>query len=137
MIGLGPRRRECGLTRSQLAERVGVTPGYLADLETGRRVPSLRVLLCLATELGCACDRLLNEGSAAHPPPPPGARFEGGLIREHMAKRGLTRAQVARATGRNPSTIAHALANRPISLLTLTDIAQALEVGIDDLVGVS
>lgn len=53
-------RKMKGLSQSDLAERVGVTQGYISHLETGRKeYPSIRVLSRIATTLDVALNELL------------------------------------------------------------------------------
>jgi transcriptional regulator with XRE-family HTH domain len=46
------RRKELGLTQSDLAQRVGVQPNYIVYLEKGERKPSDRTVLRMADALG-------------------------------------------------------------------------------------
>lgn len=46
-------RQESGLTREELAERAGITPGTVAKIETGRFSASVDLLDRVATALGC------------------------------------------------------------------------------------
>ena len=48
------------LTRNQIAERVGVTASVIEHYETGERVPSVPVLLKLATHYRVSLDYLLG-----------------------------------------------------------------------------
>lgn len=48
------------LTQSTLAERVGITQPYLAELERGDKRPSIDVLEKLCGELNCSADYLLG-----------------------------------------------------------------------------
>lgn len=57
------RRREQGLTLVQVAERVGVTHGFLSQLERGRSNASLRTLYLIAQTLGTTQQYLLAAGS--------------------------------------------------------------------------
>jgi transcriptional regulator with XRE-family HTH domain len=52
-------RQAKGWTQADLAEEVGVSPHYVAVLETARRLPTLRTLLTFAQALGISVDRLL------------------------------------------------------------------------------
>jgi transcriptional regulator with XRE-family HTH domain len=45
------RRKECGLTQEQLAERVKVSTVYIGYIEQGRYTPSLKLLDRIAREL--------------------------------------------------------------------------------------
>ncbi|NLE94382.1 MAG: helix-turn-helix transcriptional regulator [Dehalococcoidia bacterium] len=45
------RREELGLQQQVLANKAGITPGYLCDIEHGRRIPSDDVLGRLADGL--------------------------------------------------------------------------------------
>ena len=48
---LRQKRKELKLTQRQLANALGVTPGYIGHLERGTRVMSVEVLLMLCREL--------------------------------------------------------------------------------------
>ncbi|MGF1430059.1 helix-turn-helix domain-containing protein [Kitasatospora sp. LaBMicrA B282] len=70
--GLGARLREhrlaARLTLEAAAARAGLSPAYLSRLETGRRQPSLPVLLSLARLYGATVAGLLGEQAAAPDP---------------------------------------------------------------------
>jgi transcriptional regulator with XRE-family HTH domain len=70
--GLGPRlreyRRRGGLTLETAAARTGLSPAHLSRLETGRRQPSLPVLLALARSYGATVSDLLGEESTEQSP---------------------------------------------------------------------
>lgn len=53
-------RNMLDLTQSALAERVGITQAYLAELEKGSKRPSLDVLEKLCSTLNCSADYLLG-----------------------------------------------------------------------------
>jgi|ERR671912_296960 transcriptional regulator with XRE-family HTH domain len=55
MIGEEVRRRreELGLTGAQLAERSGLAPSAVSQIETGKRTPSSSSVMKLAAGLGC------------------------------------------------------------------------------------
>lgn len=57
---INQRRKMQSLTQSQLAERVGITQAFLAEIEKGRKRPSLEVLEKLCDALGCSADFLLG-----------------------------------------------------------------------------
>lgn len=54
-------RRRSGLTLEAAAARVGLSPAHLSRLETGRRTPSLPMLLALARTYGTTVSDLLGE----------------------------------------------------------------------------
>ena len=54
-------RRGSGLTLEAAAHRVGLSPAHLSRLETGRRQPSLPMLLALARTYGTTVSDLLGE----------------------------------------------------------------------------
>ncbi|MDH6122049.1 XRE family transcriptional regulator [Kitasatospora sp. GAS204B] len=70
--GLGARLREhrlaARLTLEAAAARAGLSPAYLSRLETGRRQPSLPVLLSLARLYGATVAGLLGEQAGAPDP---------------------------------------------------------------------
>ncbi|MCX4747466.1 XRE family transcriptional regulator [Kitasatospora sp. NBC_01287] len=72
LTGLGARLREhrlaARLTLEAAAARAGLSPAYLSRLETGRRQPSLPVLLALARLYGATVAGLLGEQAGAPDP---------------------------------------------------------------------
>ena len=63
-------REEAGLTQSDLARRIGSAPGYVSDLERGRRKPNLGTLAPLAEALGIAPATLLSTVNSEVSPVP-------------------------------------------------------------------
>ena len=67
---IGPRiaalRRERGLSQSELARRIQVSPSALGMYEQGRREPSADTMVALADSLGVTTDFLLT-GRVANP----------------------------------------------------------------------
>ncbi|MFD0529419.1 helix-turn-helix domain-containing protein [Kitasatospora arboriphila] len=84
VAGLGARLREhrtAGrLTLEGAAARVGLSPAYLSRLETGRRQPSLPVLLGLARAYGTTVSGLLGEQPGEPDPVVRGGAIEPGLV---------------------------------------------------------
>lgn len=54
-------RIEKGLTQNQVAESLGVTPGYISNVENNRTAMSLRMLTYYAHLVGCSLDSLVGE----------------------------------------------------------------------------
>ena len=54
-------RQKIGLTQSQVAESLGVTPGYISNVENNRTAMSLRILTYYARLIGCSLDSLVGE----------------------------------------------------------------------------
>ncbi|MBL1100745.1 helix-turn-helix domain-containing protein [Streptomyces coffeae] len=61
-------RRRSGLTLEAAARRVGLSPAHLSRLETGRRQPSLPMLLALARTYGTTVSDLLGEAPPERDP---------------------------------------------------------------------
>ncbi|MCP9943588.1 XRE family transcriptional regulator [Streptomyces somaliensis] len=61
-------RRRRGLTLETAARRAGLSPAHLSRLETGRRQPSLPMLLGLARTYGTTVSELLGEAARAADP---------------------------------------------------------------------
>lgn len=61
-------RRSSGLTLEAAAARAGLSPAHLSRLETGRRTPSLPMLLALARIYGTTVSDLLGEVPAERDP---------------------------------------------------------------------
>ncbi|MFF1904283.1 helix-turn-helix domain-containing protein [Kitasatospora sp. NPDC058218] len=82
VVGLAARLREhrlgSRLTLEVAASRVGLSPAYLSRLETGRRQPSLPVLLGLARAYGTSVSGLLGESMAEPDPVVRGGAIEPG-----------------------------------------------------------
>jgi transcriptional regulator with XRE-family HTH domain len=69
---LRSRRREHGLSLRDLAERLGVSPSLISQIERGRAKPSVSTLYALASELDVSLDELLfNDERAAERIEPP------------------------------------------------------------------
>ena len=54
-------RQKMGLTQNQVAESLGVTPGYISNVENNRTAMSLRILAYYARLIGCSLDALVGE----------------------------------------------------------------------------
>ncbi len=61
-------RRRSGLTLESAAQHAGLSPAHLSRLETGRRQPSLPMLLALARTYGITVSDLLGEVPAEQDP---------------------------------------------------------------------
>ncbi|MFI6105392.1 helix-turn-helix domain-containing protein [Streptomyces sp. NPDC051310] len=61
-------RRRRGLTLEAAARRAGLSPAHLSRLETGRRQPSLPMLLALARIYGTTVSELLGEAAPERDP---------------------------------------------------------------------
>ncbi len=57
---LKQKRKQQGLTQAQLSARIGITQAFLAEIESGRKRPSIEVLEKLCDTLGCSADYLLG-----------------------------------------------------------------------------
>lgn len=58
------QRRALGLSQAELAERLGMSVDYVGLLERGERVPTVRMLMQMATGLGVPVAELLGAGPA-------------------------------------------------------------------------
>ncbi len=63
---ISQRRKLQGFTQTQLAQSVGITQAFLAEIEKGRKRPSLEVLEKLCDALGCSADYLLGIPKSRH-----------------------------------------------------------------------
>ncbi len=68
-------REAAGLTATELARKVGVTPAAVSRWESGLDVPSAARLPKLAETMGCSIDQLFG---LAPPPAPAGERTGRG-----------------------------------------------------------
>jgi len=53
-------RQKVGLTQEQLAERSGIAPTYISDIERGVRNPSYEMLVELADGLGSSLSEVIK-----------------------------------------------------------------------------
>jgi len=53
-------RQQLGISQAELGRRVGKTPGYISDLERGRRAPNLTTLGEIAEGLGVLPSMLVS-----------------------------------------------------------------------------
>ena len=61
------RRQALGLTQDQLAQRAGMSKGFLSDVETGTRNLSAGKLLKLSQALGTSLDYLMKGKGSSDP----------------------------------------------------------------------
>jgi len=54
-------RKQRGLTIEKLAERVGLSPNYLGDMERGKKLPSMGTFIHLVNVLDISADELLKD----------------------------------------------------------------------------
>lgn len=59
MTALLEYRKKAGLTQAQLAEKLGVAQGAIANWEAGDRKPNIVMLKKLSVILNCTADELL------------------------------------------------------------------------------
>lgn len=59
-------RIQNSLTQNQVAESLGVTPGYISNVENNRTAMSLRILMYYARLMGCSLDSLVGELEAEY-----------------------------------------------------------------------
>lgn len=77
-------RRRAGMTQIQLADRAGITQSVVSAYESGRREPSLPVLLGLVAATGHSLEGALVPATSADPPPLSGPL--GRRVRRHRAQ---------------------------------------------------
>jgi transcriptional regulator with XRE-family HTH domain len=71
---LRAERRARGMSLRELANRLGVSPSLISQVETGRATPSVSTLYAIVSELGVSLDDLLFAGRSAGPRMERGAR---------------------------------------------------------------
>ena len=54
-------RSICGWSQEACAEKIGITPRYLADLERGDKSPTLETFICILNTLGASADDVLQD----------------------------------------------------------------------------
>ncbi|MFJ5933970.1 helix-turn-helix domain-containing protein [Streptomyces sp. NPDC093071] len=81
LAAMGPRlrgvRERRGVTLADVSRATGISPSTLSRMETGRRKPTLEVVLRLAKEYGVALDELA--GTAPVPAPEPRSTVPRGF----------------------------------------------------------
>jgi transcriptional regulator with XRE-family HTH domain len=73
-------RQRAGITQSELADRLGASPGYVGQLETGRTNPTVGQLATVAAALGCRLEIGLVPVEVEHPVEVPAS--QAALIRQ-------------------------------------------------------
>lgn len=53
-------RLKCKMTRPQLAKIIGTTPGYIYEIETGRKMPSFPMIIRISNVLEVCFKELLS-----------------------------------------------------------------------------
>ena len=53
-------RMAARMTQDELAERLFVTKGYISEIETGKKSPSLQIVLSIINLLGCSPNELFE-----------------------------------------------------------------------------
>jgi DNA-binding XRE family transcriptional regulator/quercetin dioxygenase-like cupin family protein len=86
---LAERRRALGLTMSELAREVGISPSMVSQIERGQTLPSVPTLFALADALGANIDLFFDElsqsaDSGVVAPPAKGLTAVGAVAREHL-----------------------------------------------------
>lgn len=100
-------RRAHNLSLRALADRVGISPSLISQVETGRAKPSVSTLYAIATELGISLDELLftdasvsRESRPSRRTPPPAEVTEpGSLIPTVPVQRAESRRSIRLASG--------------------------------------
>ena len=120
-IGLGERlrlaREREGMSLTEVAEAVGISSGYLGEIERGQALPAVDTLRQLAEVVALPLSQAFKCGTI-------GDRV--GMLRERL---GLSRAELAQMASVTPSFIAQLENNKTqASLLTLRRISQCLGV---------
>ena len=95
---LKAKRKLQGLSQTQLAQQVGITQAFLAEIESGRKRPSIEVLEKLCDRLGCSADYLLGITQPRHH-----STLEQPLAMQTLLSRGITPQMLDEIAERNLS----------------------------------
>lgn len=68
-LNIAPHLARAKMTQSALADRVGVNKGFMSEIISGKKSPSVETLIAIATTLNVKAGDLFDD--AADPPPPP------------------------------------------------------------------
>ena len=104
---MGDRLREArqarGLSLRGLAERLGVSPSLISQVETGRAKPSVSTLYAIVTELGISLDELVyadaRRPSKAPPPTAPPEELSSATMPAGPVQRSTDRKSIRLASG--------------------------------------
>ena len=104
---MGDRLREArqarGLSLRGLAERLGVSPSLISQVETGRAKPSVSTLYAIVTELGISLDELVyadaRRPSKAPPPTAPPEELSSATMPAGPVQRSSGRKSIRLASG--------------------------------------
>lgn len=82
------RRQALGLSLRDLADRLGVTPSLISQIERGRANPSVSTLYAIVAELDLSLDELLfserRSADRSDAPPPPAGPIQRGHERHRI-----------------------------------------------------
>ena len=95
---LKSKRKLQGLSQTQLAQQVGITQAFLAEIESGRKRPSIEVLEKLCDRLGCSADYLLGITQPRHH-----STLEQPVAMQTLLSRGITPQMLDEIAERNLS----------------------------------
>ncbi|TDA69440.1 MAG: transcriptional regulator [Clostridia bacterium] len=97
-VSLGERlrviREERGLSLSELAEKVSISPSYLSEIERDNVYPAVHTLKALAGTLKVSVSTLVGPGGAM-----------GQKLRRAREEQGLSQAALARSAGVSPGLV--------------------------------
>jgi transcriptional regulator with XRE-family HTH domain len=89
-VKIGPRlryqRKRKGLSQRELAQRVGVTPSAISQVELDQTKPSVSTLLAIVTELDVSLDWIYQNDERERPPLPGSGGLEPDSLREVVAR---------------------------------------------------
>lgn len=61
-VRIRTRRKELGLTQETVAEKIGITPSFYSQIESGARRASINTFVSISQELSVSLDYLLCNG---------------------------------------------------------------------------
>jgi transcriptional regulator with XRE-family HTH domain len=118
---MGDRLREArqarGLSLRGLAERLGVSPSLISQVETGRARPSVSTLYAIVTELGISLDELVYP-DARRPSKAP----EPTEASEELSGASMPAGPVQRATGRKSIRLASGVVWERLTTASLPNV---------------
>jgi transcriptional regulator with XRE-family HTH domain len=100
---LAERRRELGITMSELARQIGVSPSMISQIERGQTLPSVATLFGLAAALGATVDAFFADSPRheAHGSSAAAAEHEGQQSSPEALEAPLEHLYVVRAGARS------------------------------------
>jgi transcriptional regulator with XRE-family HTH domain len=131
-IAMQRRRRQLGISQSQLGRSIRKRPATISNIERGARKPYVRTLIDIAASLRCRVSDLLRDDGLYRPPSKAGLHELGIELTRLREARGLTRYKAHTTVGTSWRGLrdAEAGAIENIELRRIEDLAGLYETPV-------